>query len=87
MRVLKELNYDELRFFCDESIFKFKDTREVAPSREIIGQGKTGKAFISDYNLIPTINHKDTKAYSVYKLSDYNEELGQQAEKKFCLKK
>ena len=33
-------------------------------------------AYISEYNLIPTINHKDKgKHYSIYKLSQYSNEL------------
>ena len=54
----------------------------------IISKGTTGKAYLSSYNLVPIINHKvDNSSYTVYKLSDYNEELGLQVEKKFCLKK
>ena len=53
----------------------------------IISKGKE-KAYLSSYNLIPIINHKvDNKTYSVYKLSDYTEELGLQADKKFSLQK
>lgn len=59
MRVLKELNYDELKFFCDESAFKFKSTKEVTPSREIIGQGKTAKAFEFGLNI-------EAKGYHIY---------------------
>ena len=47
-----------------------------------------GKAYLSSYNLIPIINHKvDSADYSVYKLTDYTEELGLQTNKKFSLKK
>ena len=53
----------------------------------VISKGN-GKAYLSSYNLVPIINHKvDNDNYSVYKLSDYNEELGLQVEKKFSLKK
>ena len=53
----------------------------------IISKG-SGKAYLSSYNLIPIINHKiDNRNYTVYKLSDYTEELGLQADKKFTLKK
>ena len=53
----------------------------------VISKGN-GKAYLSSYNLVPIINHKvDNENYSVYKLSDYNEELGLQVEKKFSLKK
>ena len=52
-----------------------------------ISKGK-GKAYLSSYNLIPIINHKvDSDNYSVYKLSDYTEDLGLQIDKKFSLKK
>ena len=50
-----------------------------------ISKGKKGKAFISDYNLIPIINHKDKKAYSVYKLSKYSQELGKEISKDFSM--
>jgi len=53
----------------------------------IISKGN-GKAYLSSYNLIPIINHKvDNEEYSVYKLSDYTEELGKQIDKNFLLKK
>ena len=53
----------------------------------IISKG-TGKAYLSSYNLVPIINHKvDNCNYTVYKLSDYCEDLGLQVEKKFSLKK
>ena len=54
----------------------------------VISKGTTGKAYLSSYNLVPIINHKaDSCNYTVYKLSDYNEELGLQIDKKFSLKK
>ena len=46
------------------------------------------KAYISSYSLIPIINHKDESGeYSAYKLSEYNENLGKQVNKKFSLEK
>ena len=46
------------------------------------------KAYISSYSLIPIINHKDKSGeYSAYKLSEYNENLGKQVNKKFSLEK
>ena len=49
-----------------------------------ISKGPTGKAFVSNYNLIPLINHKvDNKNYSVYKISDYTEELGKEVSENF----
>ena len=54
----------------------------------VISKGK-GKAYISSYNLIPTINHYDESEneYTVYKLSDYNQNLGLKANKKFSMEK
>ena len=52
----------------------------------VISKGN-GKAYISSYNLIPIVNHKaKSNEYSVYKLSDYSEFLGQEVSKKFSLK-
>ena len=55
----------------------------------IISKGKgKGKAYLSSYNLIPIINHRgQSTEYSVYKLSDYTEELGLKVQKEFSLKK
>jgi poly-gamma-glutamate synthesis protein (capsule biosynthesis protein) len=54
----------------------------------VISKGK-GKAHISSYNLIPTINHHDESEneYTVYKLSDYNQNLGLKTNKKFSMEK
>ena len=54
----------------------------------VISKGKD-KAYISSYNLIPTINHYDESEneYTVYKLSDYNQNLGLKANKKFSMEK
>ena len=54
----------------------------------VISKGK-GKAYISSYNLIPTINHHDESEneYTVYKLSDYNQNLGLKTNKKFSMEK
>ena len=48
---MKELNYTELNYFCDESSLKFETTKDVAPSREIIGQGKTTKSLEFGLNI------------------------------------
>jgi len=56
---LKELNYTDLKYFCDEKLLKFESTAEVTPSREIIGQGKTLKAFEFGLNI-------DAKGYHIY---------------------
>ena len=54
----------------------------------VISKGNNGKAYLSSYNLVPIVNHKvDNGNYSVYKLSDYSEDLGLQVAKKFSLKK
>ena len=53
----------------------------------VISKGK-GNAYLSSYSLIPIINHKvESNEFSVYKLSDYTEELGLKTDKKFSLKK
>ena len=50
-----------------------------------ISKGKK-KAFISDYNMIPIINHKiNSTDYSVYKLSEYSQELGLKASANFSM--
>ena len=50
-----------------------------------ISRGK-GKGFISNFNLIPIINHKvNNTNYSVYKLSEYSQELVQEAYKEFSM--
>jgi len=56
---LKELNYSELNYFCDEKSFKFVTTQEVTPSREIIGQGKTAKSLEFGLNI-------EAKGYNIY---------------------
>lgn len=45
------------------------------------------KTYISSFNLIPTLNHKTAKEYTVYKLSEYDEDLGKEVDKKFSLEK
>lgn len=46
------------------------------------------KTFISSYNLIPTINHQGQfDQYTVYKLAEYNDELGKKVHKKFSIDK
>ena len=54
----------------------------------IISKGQD-KTYISSYNLIPTINHNDESGngYTVYKLSDYNQNLGLKTNEKFSMKK
>ena len=64
---------------------KLKNSFLGAMANITISRGK-GKGYISDYNLIPIINHKiNTTAYSVYKLSDYTQKLGLKMSKKFSL--
>lgn len=66
---------------------KKKNTNIGALANIVISKGK-GKAYLSSYNLVPIINHKvDNGNYTVYKLSDYTEELGLKTEKGFSLKK
>ena len=53
----------------------------------VISKGK-GNAYLSSYSLIPVINHKmEKKEYTVYKLSEYTEDLGLKTNNKFSLKK
>ena len=56
---MKELNYNELNYFCDEKAFKFNTTKDVVPSREIIGQGKTAKSLEFGLNI-------EAKGYNIY---------------------
>ena len=71
-------------FIGDE---KKVNTNIGALANIIISKGEEN-AYLSSYNLIPIINHKvDNCTYSVYKLSDYTEELGLKTDKKFSLKK
>ena len=52
---------------------------------------ENGKASLSSYNLIPTINHIapaiQGNEYAVYKLSEYNDQLGKSVNKKFSKNK
>lgn len=56
---MKELNYKELNYFCDETALKFETTNEVSPSREIIGQGKTAKSLEFGLDI-------SAKGYNIY---------------------
>ena len=56
---MKELNYKELNYFCDETTFKFETTKELTPSREIIGQGKTAKSLEFGLDI-------NAKGYNIY---------------------
>lgn len=56
---MKELNYKELNYFCDESTLKFETTEEISPSREIIGQGKTAKSLEFGLDI-------SAKGYNIY---------------------
>ena len=52
----------------------------------IVISKENGKTTISSYNLIPTINHQgELDNYSVYKLTEYDEDLGKEIHKKFSL--
>lgn len=41
----KGLSYNKLRYFCDPSKFKFKSTKELKPSTEVIGQERAVAAI------------------------------------------
>ena len=69
-------------------VFFSKKNTLGALANIVISKGK-GKAHISSYNLIPTINHYDESEneYTVYKLSDYNQNIGLKTNKKFSMEK
>ena len=45
------------------------------------------KTFISSFNMIPILNHKTEKEYTIYTMADYNEDLGLDMDKKFSKEK
>jgi lon-related putative ATP-dependent protease len=45
MAAKHELNHDDLRCSCDPTIFKFKDTSEIEPLDEVIGQERAVQAI------------------------------------------
>ena len=81
----KILVFWSLGLFVGDNKKQFSNIGALA--NVVVSKGN-GNAYLSSYNLIPIINHKvDNENYSVYKLSDYTEELGLQTEKKFSMKK
>ena len=65
-----------------------KNKSALSALANIIISKENGKAFISSFNLIPTINHVVASSeYSVYKLSEYTDNLGKEVNKKFSLEK
>ncbi len=46
-----ELKVSELRYFCDPKIFKFKNTSELEPLDEVIGQERAGQAIEFGLNM------------------------------------
>ena len=52
----------------------------------IVISKENGKTHISSYNLIPTINHNaESNQYRVYKLTEYNENLGKSVNSYFSM--
>ena len=68
-----------------------KRPQALGAMASIVISKENGKTSISSYNLIPTINHIpheiDGNKYSVYKLTDYNDQLGKSANKRFSMDK
>ena len=88
---VKAENGNKALVFWSLGLFVGDDTKtnsNIGALANIMISKGNGKAYLSSYNLIPIINHKvDSPEYSVYKLSDYTEELGLQTNKNFSLKK
>ena len=53
----------------------------------VISKPPKGPAYLSSYNLIPIINHVTKNNYTIYKFTEYNENLGQLVFKKFKMEK
>ena len=64
-----------------------KKTSFLGALANIVISKSNNKTYISSYDLVPTLNHKVPNKYTVYKLSDYDEDLGKEADKKFSLEK
>ena len=73
----KSLVFWSLGHFVSDSKKKYSFLGAMA---NITISKKTKKAYISEYNLIPIINHKEEgKHYAIYKLSQYSELLFNQS--------
>ena len=64
-----------------------KKTSFLGALANIVISKNNNKTYISSYDLVPTLNHKVPNKYTVYKLSDYDEDLGKEVDKKFSLEK
>ena len=64
-----------------------KKTSSLGALANIIVSKANDKTYISSYNLIPTLNHKTKKEYTVYKLSQYDDDLGKEVDSSFSLQK
>jgi poly-gamma-glutamate synthesis protein (capsule biosynthesis protein) len=63
-----------------------KKTSDLGALANIVISKVNDKAYISSYHLIPTVNHKTKEEYTVYKLSEYNEDLAKEVKKNDYLK-
>ena len=64
-----------------------KKTSFLGALANVVISKANNKTYISSYSLIPTLNHKTTKQYTVYKLSEYNDDLGKEVDHSFSLQK
>jgi len=64
-----------------------KKTSALGALANIVISKAGDKTYISSYSLIPTLNHKSGDIYTVYELSDYDEDYGKEIDKKFSLQK
>lgn len=71
----KALVFFSLGFLVNDNEKKTSDLGALA---DIVISKANGKAYISSYHLIPTVNHKTKEEYTVYKLSEYNENLAKE---------
>ena len=64
-----------------------KKTSFLGALANVVISKANNKTYISSYSLIPTLNHKTTKQYTVYKLSEYDDDLGKEVDPSFSLPK
>lgn len=64
-----------------------KKTSFLGALANVVISKANNKTYISSYNLVPTLNHKTTKKYTVYKLSEYDNDLGKEVDPSFSLQK
>ena len=64
-----------------------KKTSFIGALANIVISKSNNKTYISSYDLVPTLNHKIPNKYTVYKLSDYDEDLGKEVDKTYSIEK